>query len=209
MNYKNKKRLQIINYIVSQLNGENGYMKEFLIKMVYLADKLFLLRYGATITSDSFLAFERGTACSETLAIMNLDKEHIEDEDDQVVKTFKNTYNFNFTPSTKNVHTLFINGKLNNNFSTLSKAEMETMDIIINAFGNKSYDEISEYTHQFKEWQPFKDKFNDCGANKYCSVDMKDVFEDRTFMHHEELKKYISEESIQNAIDFYNGDYCD
>ena len=43
LNFRNKKRLQVINYIFNKLN-EQELSKEFVIKLVYLADKLFLLK---------------------------------------------------------------------------------------------------------------------------------------------------------------------
>lgn len=152
------------------------------------------------------MAFERGTACSETLAIMDLDKQHIEDNDSQVLKTFKENYNFTKRPETKKIHSLFVKNKLNQNTSSLSKRELEVLDLIIKTFGQKSYNELSEYTHSFKEWQKFKKNYPDV-TNKCCELDIKDIFEDKTFLEHEVLKNELDEETIQVSAGIYNGEY--
>ena len=87
MNFRNKKRLQVINYVFQKL-GRDEENKEFLIKLVYLADKFFLLRYGSTITCDRFVAFERGPVSAQTLAILDRNEEHIEDNENTVVEEF-------------------------------------------------------------------------------------------------------------------------
>ncbi len=203
LNFRNKKRLQVINYIFNKLN-EQELSKEFVIKLVYLADKLFLLKYGCTITSDKLMAFKRGPACSQTLAILDMDKDHVEDKEDKVIDTFKNVYDVTKRPHTKKVHTLFAKN-LPDNFSSLSKNEMDIIDIIIERFGKLSYNELSNYTHSFNEWKKHEDALLDDTIAE--EIDCKDVFEDKTFLNDELLSKYIDEETIQNSAAIYYGDF--
>ena len=210
MIYKNKKRLQIINYIFNKLNGTKGLSKEFVGKLVYMADKLFLLKYGCTITGDKFVAFERGTTCSETLAIMDMDSKHIEGKDKQIIEqtinTFKNIYNYETRENSKKVHKIFATNKLPNNFSALSNNEKEILDIILNRFGNMTDSEISKYTHNFLEWKNYDaDKIGQ--IFKKQTLNMDDVFADETFLNDEVLGKYLNKEQIKIAQKVYNGEY--
>ena len=203
MNFRNKKRLQIINYIFSKLDVTE-LSKEFIAKLIYLSDKLFLLKYGCTITSDKLMAFQRGPACSQTLAILDADKEHLEDKENQVIDTYKHVYDFNYRPNTKKVHTLFAKN-LPNNFSALSEKELEIIDIILEKFGNMQYESLSNYTHMFNEWKKHESELID--DSKAAEIDVKDIFEDKTFLNDAELSQYIDEETILNAAAIYNGEF--
>ena len=148
MNYKSQKRLQIMNYIFNNLNGSSeGLSKEFIGKLFYLSNKLFLLKYGCTITGDKFIALERGTTCSETLGIM--DRENKYSHDKEAIREFENQYEYTVTNNTKKVHTIIPTKKLKNQFDNISDNEKEIIDIILRRFGNMKSDEISDYTHKF------------------------------------------------------------
>lgn len=210
MNYKNKKRLQIINYIFNKLNT-NELPKEFIGKLVYLSNKLFLLKYGCTITGDKFIAFERGTTCSESLALMDMDIKHVDGKDTEAIKTFKNIFDFSTRNKTQKVHTIFITNKLTNNFSTISEKEKSIIDIILQRFGNMREDEISNYTHKFLEWQNYDAKMEQAklkqNKDAHITLEMDDVFNDNTFFEDEILSKYITKENAKIAYSIYNGDF--
>lgn len=200
MIYKNKKRLQIINYIFNNLDDSEGLSKEFIGKLIYMANKLFLLKYGCTITGDKFVAFERGTTCSESLALMDMDAKHIEGKDSQAIQTFKNIYEVSKRENSGKVHTIFATKKVQDNFSTISDNEREILDIVLNRFGKMRDSEISEYTHNFLEWKNFNEK-------KRTSLNIDDVFEDETFLKDDILSKYLNKEQISVAKLIYDGDY--
>lgn len=206
MFYKNKKRLQIINYIFNNLDNSEGLSKEFIGKLIYIANKLFLLKYGCTITGDKFIAFERGTTCSETLALMDMDTKHIDNKDNQAIKTFKNTYDVSKRETTQKVHTIFARKKLQNNFSALSEKECEILNITLKRFGKMRDSEISNYTHNFLEWKNYNNR-KLLSNNNYVTLDMNDVFNDTTFLNDHLLSKYLDKEQISIAKAIYNGDY--
>lgn len=205
MIYNNKKRLQIINYIFNKL-GSKEYSKEFIGKLVYLSNKLFLLKYGCTITGDKFIAFERGTTCSETLAIMDMNLKHVDKHDVQAISTFKNTYKVTKRPNSQKVHTIFATDKLQNNFSTLSKNELKIIDIIIKRFGKMRDEEISAYTHNFLEWKNYAAKV-EANSDAHITLDMDDVFNDRTFFEDDLLNENLDLEQTKVAYSIYKGDF--
>lgn len=206
MFYKNKKRLQIINYIFKKLDDSEGLSKEFIGKLIYLANKLFLLKYGSTITGDKFVAFERGTTCSETLAIMDMNTKHVDEEDMQAIKTFKSVYDVAKRPSSKKVHTIFVKYKLLDNFSTLSEVEREILDIILNKFGGMTESNLSKYTHEFLEWQNYDKKLKE-DKDTCATLNMEDVFNDNTFFEDKDLSQHLNKDNLKIAYSVYHGDY--
>ena len=199
MSFDDEKRLQVINYIVNSLDSSDGLSKEFVGKIAYMANKLFLLKYGCTITGDKLVAMERGTTCSETLGIMDKDVKYAKDK--EIIKSFERQYEVTLRPHSKKVHTIFPKSRPNDKYDTLSKKEMEILDIIIQRFGNMSANEISIYTHQFKEWEKFENS-----GEKSLEINMDEVFEDETFWKDKELSKYLNKEHRTTPQDIHNGD---
>lgn len=204
MNYKSKKRLQIMNYIFNNLEGSSdGLSKEFIGKLFYLSNKLFLLKYGCTITGDKFIALERGTTCSETLGIMDRENQYIHDR--EAIKEFENQYDYTITSNTKKVHTIIPTQKLKNQFDNISDNEKEVIDIILNRFGKMTDKEISDYTHKFLEWQKYEQKCANNDINAF-DIDMDDVFNDNTFLEDSEISKHLDSKQKEISRMVFNGD---
>ena len=199
MDYKNIKRFQVMDYIFSNLRSEEGLPKEFIGKLFYLSNKLFLLKYGHTITGDKLVAMQRGTTCSETLGIMDKKDEYVHDK--RAIDFFKKHYRVEKNPLT-NTQYIYSKGNLEHNYDCLSEIETEVLDIIIKRFGNMPEDEISNYTHQFEEWK----RFNNC-SNGACDIDINEIFSDRTFSNDDKLSDFIGEEQTKIAKMIYNGDF--
>lgn len=204
MNYKNKKRLQIINYIFNNLNSTDGLSKEFIGKLIYMSNKLFLIKYGCTITGDKFLAFERGTNCSEVLGIMDLNSQYVDDND--AIKEFKKLFDRSKREHSKKTHTIFLKDNSNTNYDLISENERKVIDVILNRFGKMRDSEISDYTHKFLEWKEYKECLNS-NLKKVCDIDMNKVFDDNTFWEDEEISKYLDTNKREIAKLIYNGDF--
>jgi len=129
---------------------------------------------------------------------MDDNEDYVDGKDVQALTTFKNTYKCENTEDTQTVYSICPQSHLLNNFTTLSEADKEIMDKIVDIFGNYEYEKLSDYTHDFKEWQPFKKSF---GARK--PINIKDVFEDKIFMNHSKIKGFLSEEIIQSSFIYY------
>ena len=59
MNYKDAKVVQALDYLVTSLKG--GCSKLNLLKLVYLADRYHLRKFGRTVTGDSYRAMPYGS----------------------------------------------------------------------------------------------------------------------------------------------------
>jgi len=110
-----------------------SYMK--LVKLLYLADRAALLKWGRPITFDKFVSMPHGMVLSGTLDLINGDEDGVvwnstfELFGDREIRLKKD-------PST---------GKL-------SKAEIKLLDEIFAEFGSKTRWELRDYTHTLPEW---------------------------------------------------------
>ena len=67
-NYCEEKTTQAACYLLRAHEGSMSYMK--LIKLLYLADRSALLRYGRPITYDNYYSLDRGPILSRTLGLI-------------------------------------------------------------------------------------------------------------------------------------------
>ncbi|EKE03674.1 MAG: hypothetical protein ACD_20C00169G0004 [uncultured bacterium] len=147
MNYKDKKRIQIILYFINNLGAMT---KLHLIKLIFFADKYFLMSFGRSITDDKHCALPNGPICSETLDIINHDKFCTRETIEYFDSLLKLEENRKIS--------LLNQERINNfKFDAISKVEKNVLDGIINKFKNYKTSEIWEYSHKLKEWIQFAD----------------------------------------------------
>lgn len=201
MSFDDEKRLQMINYIVNSLDSSDGLSKEFVGKIAYMANKLFLLKYGCTITGDKLVAMDRGTTCSEILGIMDKDIKYAKNKD--IIKLFEQQYEVTLRPHSKKVHAIFPKDEVlpNDTYNALSQREKDILDIVIKRFGKMSPKEISDYAHKFFEWKRFENS-----GEKSLEIEPNEIFKDNTFWEDEELSKYLNKEYRNIPQMIYNGD---
>ena len=70
MNYKDAKVVQALDYLVTSLKG--GCSKLNLLKLVYLADRYHLRKFGRTVTGDSYRAMPAGLWGLERMSTLHL-----------------------------------------------------------------------------------------------------------------------------------------
>lgn len=192
MNYKNKKRMQILAYIASKV--EENVFTEKLAKLAFLSDKLFLLKYGKTITGDRYVALTRGSVGSQTLALIDRNEKFV-DDDRGAIKEVNHTFEI-INKKNKIV-------KLKNNnceLGAVSEAEREVIDYIIENFGKKEYEDISDYTHKLKEWGVFE-----CTEASCANIEIQDMFRIDFNDVNDPLVKILSRDIVTGAKAIYDG----
>lgn len=115
-------------------------------KLVFLADKRHLVKYGRTITGDHYAALEFGPIPSSI-------RDEIKRLFDENTGVFKDAFD---------VDRRFVNPRLvaKKGFDqgVLSKSDIEIICEIVNEFGSKSFDELKAITHETaafkKAWKP-------------------------------------------------------
>jgi uncharacterized phage-associated protein len=162
------KRIQIVSYLLAKFAaaGHNKASKLKLIKMVWLADRLHLRRFGLLLTADKYYALKYGPIASRTLDIIDGNATVIEDNVlVHALQYFRKD----------DARTLFLICQPND-YGCLSEADQESLDQAFEKIMPFKPEEISEISHIFPEWSKFSDNFNENSSGRYL-IDLRDFFE--------------------------------
>ena len=139
LKFSHKKATQILNYFAIKQGGKINKMKA--LKLIFLADRYHLRKYGRPITNDDYFAMEFGPVASGVKDIA--EKSDFLDDD---VKDYsaqflelKNRYN--------------LASKLPFDEDVFSNSEIEALSFVWNKFGSMGEFELSPLTHQYPEWK--------------------------------------------------------
>ena len=157
-----KKITQALNYIAGKEGGEINYMKA--LKLLYLADRLHLRKYGRLITDDRLVAMENGTLGSQAKDIA-LKKESLSHE----------AYEYSEGRLKRDLDKYTI-GKKYDGKESLSETDIECIDNVFSVFGNKDKYYLAELTHKLPEWKRYEYPIMK-GEKKVVSVKREDLFE--------------------------------
>lgn len=141
--------IQVMHYLIKK-NGHLPMPKIKLVKLIYLADKYHLLKYGRTITNDIYFAMPQGPVGSTVLNLLNL----------------RNT---EFTRNEYKYASIFIKEVDKNKFivtnkmielDALSETDKEVLDYISDCFGHMKTWDLVDFTHKYPEWAKYKKLFD-------------------------------------------------
>jgi len=129
--FKSKKAAQLSAYFANKNGGRIEKLK--LIKLIYLAERLFIERYGQPMLYDELYSLKHGPICSSTLNGINGRL-----NDDYWDKYLTREGREVFSPKSLDVEHL----------DQLSRAEREAADDTFESFGWMTASEIRNYTHK-------------------------------------------------------------
>ncbi len=139
--------IEAIYYLLKKLEKAD---KIKLVKLIYLADKYHLIRYGRTITNDDYYAMEHGPVGATVKDVLSFDS-------------------FNIPPKTfKYLSALIVKDDKNHfrvkpdahiTFDMLSDTDKEALDLVFEKFGKMGQWKLRDYTHKYPEWYQYKDLF--------------------------------------------------
>lgn len=159
-----KKATQALNFFAVKRDGRINKMKA--IKLIFLADKLHLRKYGRPIIGDSYLAMKFGPVGSQTKNIAELS-----DRLPKVIASYARRY---IKPtSDKNTFTSVSSV----DFDLFSKTDMECLNSICEEFSDKDQFELADITHKYPEWSKHK-RILDSGKKKSVEMNYSDFFLD-------------------------------
>jgi len=121
-------------------------------KMLWFADKAHLAKWGKVITNEKYIARQYGPVPKETYNRMQLSRDFGHPED-------PNSENGEFE-----VRGYVITGRRKPDLSLLSESEIEVCNNVLNKYGKKSFNELTELSHtsDYKNTPQNKEiKFND------------------------------------------------
>lgn len=129
------KALEVILYIAGNMTGATLHS---ISKILYLADKLHLQEYGRLICGDRYVAMEYGPVPSAIYDMMKVaaKRKSIDVDWDEIIQDALNVIQGrNIAP------------KRECNMDLLSESEIECIGRTIDEYGNKSFGELTDITH--------------------------------------------------------------
>ncbi len=152
MRIREQKQINAILYF-AQRSKNKSIERLKLMKLLWLADRLHLIRYGRTVLHDSYNALPHGPIPSKT---MDLSEHSVE-----------GIYNVEG-------YEIIALGTFNEKY--FSKSDLEVFNEIWITFGDKNRNWLRKYSHYFPEWQRFEDSLNDETMPNSYAMRMDDFF---------------------------------
>lgn len=157
--YKNK-IVQALNYFALKEKGAKiSKMKAY--KLIWLADRYHLRKYGRTITHDKYCALPYGLVPSLAMNIIDNDlcKDIVEKVEDR-----KNEYKYFKSCSPVDIN-------------VFSKTDLEVFDLIHKEYGNYSAYKLSNISHRSPEWLKFEQLLSQENGKKSYPINIEDFFQ--------------------------------
>jgi antitoxin SocA-like protein len=178
----NKTR-EALAYLTSK--SPNGRSKYILGKLLFLADKYHLVRYGRPITGDRYFAMKDGPAPNKVLDHLNMlidDPESIP----SLSSFFRVDRSFRYPRIILEKPT---------GFDNLSQSDIEALDEILARHGSKDFPELRALTHETVAYQ------NAWGGRKKnaAPMDFADFFEEDADAFDGVLEEAIEDSNLRAA----------
>src|SRR5258708_1972783 len=134
-----KKAVQALNLLAINNGGILNKMKA--IKLIWLADRLHLRKFGRSITGDEYYAMPNGPVPSGTRDVLegtNFLDDMASDYASEYISAV-DKYNFKSLSSP--------------NLNVFSDTDIESLDIVFLKFGHFDHFALSDLSHFFPEWK--------------------------------------------------------
>lgn len=142
------KVIQSVCYLLGHI-GKADKLK--LVKLLYLADKCHLIRYGRTITGDEYWAMDYGPVGSTAKDILSFDEEFLSHEFKYASKMLRKVSQFEFEAIAPcDPETL----------DSLSETDIEALSLVLDKFSHMTTGDLIKYTHRYPEWSQYKTLFD-------------------------------------------------
>lgn len=132
-----QKATQIAAYFIWKRGGQMSFLK--LMRLMYLSEREFLVRYGERLTGDRMVSMKHGPVLSETCDLFKIGCQSPEWNDWIAGES-------NFELSFKKMDQINPSGTLEL-FDCLSEAEKQLLDEIYSKYGNLTRWKICDLTH--------------------------------------------------------------
>jgi len=134
--FSEEKVTHMASHLLIKIGGRMSYMK--LLKLLYLAERESLVKWGETMSGDKFVSMPHGPVMSSTYDLLQN----------------RNTIWNDFINSEANREVSIKKSVVEEDLDELSVAEVKILDSIFEQFGTMGRWEIRDYTHNnCKEWQ--------------------------------------------------------
>ncbi len=162
-NFNHKKAVQALNLLAVWRGGQINKM--LALKLIWLADRLHLRKYGRPILGDNYVAMENGPVPSKTRDLLQRNQITFSPDILNYCSEFLETIGGYDYKSVKNpIERVF------------SKSDIEALTAVFQVYGNLHKYALRDLSHQFPEWSKWEQGFK---QHQYKSqkMDYKDFFE--------------------------------
>lgn len=163
LNFDHKKATQALNYFASKAGGKINKMKA--VKLIFLADRYHLRKYGRLITNDNYLAMKLGPVPSRVLDIADSDIYLDDKYKSYASKYIKALEGGRQVSSVERVDTSFF-----------SETDIEALEFSWNNFSHLRKWDLSDFTHNYPEWKKHEKALRT--GSKCERMDLKDFLKD-------------------------------
>ena len=134
--FSEEKVTHMASYLLMKRGGRMSYMK--LIKLLYLAERKALAKWGESMSGDKFVSMPYGPVMSNTYGLIQTESKIWD----------------SFIKSEANKEISLASGISEDDLDELSRSELRILDDIFSEFGHLSRWDLVEYTHDHcAEWQ--------------------------------------------------------
>lgn len=161
------KILELLLYMASVRPNADKYQA---VKFFYLADKEHLSRYGRPITYETYFALEYGPVASSVMDFLNQSEVLMQRAGIKELPFETETVNRNG----KSPLLYIRRPKRDVDFEVFSKSDLKVFDEIIAKYGDKTFDELYELTH---DHYAYKRAWGQRGAARASQMRYEDMVE--------------------------------
>lgn len=167
--FDTEKAKQVVLWILCRNNGSMDKLQ--LVKLIFFADRLHLIKYGRPIVGGSYCAMEHGPVSSELLTLINNSQ------------TKPRDYPFGFRSSFELI------AKDSPDDKWMSESDLLVLDEIYQKYGRIDKWKLRDMTHKLKAYKKNEPQKGSCKAMPY-----EDFFEDLDEQSRKTLAMIIDEQ---------------
>lgn len=151
-----EKSTQALNFFAKQAGGKINKMKA--LKLVFLADRYHLRKYGRFVTNDSYIAMRHGPVPSATRDILESNDYLGDIEKKYAAQYIEPVDNWTF----KSIHTP--------DTRVFSESDIEALEFVWKNFGRYDQFELRDITHTYPEWAKFEEQVSTPGSCRQMDI---------------------------------------
>lgn len=163
--------------------GLPGLTKGKICKLIFLADRLHLVRFGRPITGDDLYAMVHGPIPSKTLSLLTAFERGDDDEDVRQLAQFVALDRRFSHPHFQTIRQRGV--------ECLSLSDVKAIEEVIRGHGQKTFQELRALTHEFEAYK----RAWAGGTEKRALMSFEDLFEDED----PDALEGAREEMLENA----------
>lgn len=138
-NFDHRKATQALNCFAAKSDGRISKMKA--LKLIYLADRYHLRKYGRLITNDLYFAMDYGPVPSSVKDLAEASDFLSDDEQEYSEKYIRPINQYTLKAVSEPDHSVF------------SDSDVEALNFAWDTFGCLDKFELAELTHKYPEWE--------------------------------------------------------